>query len=104
MSDVSGTSMDPFVDKYGNALKPKMERLKETVAVLQKLREMGVLPNDAGYMQLKQKLDEWIQGGDKWSGIITFSRFDQKAEVDIPTKPGRELMVKLLAPKVRRRV
>lgn len=101
MLDLSG---NPFVDKYGNALKPQSERLKETVSLLKKLKELGVLTNDAGYIEIKQRLDEWVQGGEKWSGIIEFSRLDQKVELDIPTKPGKELMVKLLAPRVRRRV
>ena len=103
MSDLSGTSSDKFVDKYGHPLKPQNERIKETVAVLKKLKELGVLSNDSGYIEIKQRLDEWIQGGDKWTGIVQFSRFDQKAELEIPTKLGRELMVKLLAPRVRGR-
>ena len=103
MSDLSGASMNKFVDKYGHALKPQSERIKETVAVLKKLKELGVLSNDAGYIEIKQRLDEWIQGGEKWEGIVQFSRLDQKAELNIPTKVGRELMVKLLAPKTRGR-
>lgn len=107
MTDLSGNSVDKpqdkFVDKYGNPLKPMGERVKETVAVLLKLRELGIPTNDYGYIQMKQRLDQWIKGGEKWSGMIEFSRFDQKAEVEIPTKPGKELMVKLLAPKVKRK-
>lgn len=103
MSDLSGTSVDKFVDKYGHPLKPQSERIKETVMLLKKLKELGVLSNDFGYMEIKRHLDEWVQGGDKWSGVIEFSRFNQKAELDIPTKVGRELMVKLLAPRVRGR-
>ena len=103
MPDLSGNSIHTFVDKYGNPLKPQSERLKETVSLLKKLKELGVLTNDAGYMEIKRRLDEWVQGGDKWSGIIEFSRLDQKVELDIPTKPGKELMVKLLAPRVKRR-
>lgn len=107
MTDLSANSVDKpvdkFVDKYGSPLKPQHERIQETVKLLKKLKEVGVLTNDAGYREIKQRLDEWIQGGDKWSGIIEFSRLDQKAELDIPTKPGRELMAKLLAPKVKPR-
>ena len=104
MSDLSGTSVDKFVDKYGHALKPKLERVKEAVKLLTTMREFGIPTNDSGYIEIKQKLDEWIKGGDKWSGIIDFSFYDQKVEMDIPTKPGKELMVKLLAPKVKRKV
>lgn len=103
MSDLSGNSINKFVDKYGSPLKPQGERIKETVAVLKKLKELGVPPTDYGYVQIKEHLDKWIQGGDKWSGIVDFSRFDQKAELDIPVKVGKELMVKLLAPKTKGR-
>lgn len=106
MPDLSGNSInntDKFVDKYGHPLKPQSERIKESVTVLKKLKDLDVLTNDAGYLEIKERLDDWIKGGDKWSGIIEFSRLDQKAELDIPTKPGKELMVKLLAPRVRRK-
>lgn len=103
MADLSGDSINKFIDKYGHPLKPQSERIKETVTLLKKLKEVGILTNDAGYIEIKRRLDEWVQGGEKWSGIVEFSRLDQKAEVDIPTKAGKELMVKLLAPRVRRR-
>lgn len=103
MSDLSGNSVDKFVDKYGHPLKPQSERIKESVTLLKKLKELGVRTNDYGYIQIKQHLDEWIQGGDKWSGTIEFSFYDQKVEMDIPVKPGKELMVKLLAPRVKRK-
>jgi hypothetical protein len=103
MSDLSGNSIDKFVDKYGHALKPKTERVKEAVKLLSKMKEVGILTNDAGYIEIKHRLDEWIQGGDKWSGIIEFSRLDQKAELELSVKPGKEIIMKLLAPKVKRR-
>lgn len=103
MSDLSGNSINKFVDKYGHPLKPQNERIKETVNVLKKLKELGVFTTDAGYLEIKQRLDDWIQGGEKWSGIVEFSRLDQKVELDIPTKVGKELMVKLLAPRLKRR-
>lgn len=102
MSDISGVSVDTFVDKYGHALKPKAERVKESVTILMKMRELGILTNDTGYIEIKQKLDEWIQGGDRWSGIIRFSRITNQAELVLPVKPGREIMMKLIAPRMRR--
>jgi hypothetical protein len=102
MSDLSGTFVDKFVDKYGNALKPKAERVKDSVKLLTKMKEVGIPTNDSGYLEIKQRLDEWIQGGDKWSGTIRFSRVANTAELEIPTKPGKEIMMKLIAPKIRR--
>jgi hypothetical protein len=100
---MSDPSVDKYVNKYGEALKPKEERVKEAVKLLTTMRIYGIPTNDAGYMEIKEKLDEWIQGGDKWSGIINFSHVDNQAELELPVKPGREIMMKLIAPKIRRR-
>lgn len=102
MSDVSGTPVDKYVDKYGHPLKSKAERVKDAVKLLTVMREYGIPTNDGGYMEIKQKLDEWIQGGDKWTGTIRFSRIANTAELELPVKPGREIMMKLIAPKTRR--
>lgn len=102
MSDLSGNSVDKFVDKYGHPLKPKGERVMEAVKLLTKMREVGIPTNDSGYLEIKQRLDEWIQGGDKWTGIVKFSRVANQAELELPIKPGKEIMMKLLALKVRR--
>ena len=102
MSDISGTCVDNYVDKYGHPLKSKEERVKDAVKLLTVMKEYGIPTNDAGYIEIKQRLDEWIKGGDKWTGIIRFSRIANTAELDLPVKPGREIMMKLIAPKVRR--
>ncbi len=102
MSDLSGNSSESYVDKYGTPLKSKAERVKDAVKLLTVMREYGIPTNDAGYLEIKQKLDEWIQGGPKWAGTIRFSRIVNTAELDLPVKPGKEIMMKLLAPKVRR--
>ncbi len=103
MTDLSGDSINKFVDKYGHALKSKEERIKDAVKLLKVMKDFGIPPNDAGFMEIKQKLDEWIQGGDKWSGRIRFSRVANEAELELPIKPGKEIMMKVLAPKIRNR-
>ncbi len=102
MSDLSGTCVDNYVDKYGHPLKSKAERVKDAVKLLTKMKDVGIPTNDAGYLNVKQLLDEWIQGGEKWEGRIHFSRIANDAELELPVKPGKEIMMKLLAPKVRR--
>lgn len=101
MSDLSGNSINKFVNKYGEPLKSKEERVKDAIKLLKVMKDFGIPTNDAGYMEIKQKLDEWIQGGDKWSGRIRFSRVANEAELELPIKPGREIMMKILAPKTR---
>ncbi len=102
MSDISGVSVDKYVDKYGHPLKSKAERVKDAVKLLTVMREYGIPANDGGYLDIKQKLDQWIQGGEKWSGTIRFSHIANTAELELPVKPGKEIMMKLMAPRVRR--
>jgi hypothetical protein len=99
MSDLSGNSIDKFVDKYGNALKPKMERVKEAVSILSKMKELGIPTNEPGYTMTKQLLDTWIQGaGETWSGRVDFPRFGRRAELVLPVKFGKYASMKLFAP------
>ena len=98
MSDLSGNSVDNFVDKYGHALKPKAERVKEAVTILGKLREIGVPSNEVGYIVTKQKIDEWIQGGPAFNDIIEFPRLQRRAELKLPVKMGRVASLMLFAP------
>lgn len=103
MSDLSGTSVDnKFVTKYGEQLKPQGERIQEAVKLLRRMKEFGIPTNEMGYLETKMKLDEWMRGGDKWEGIIHFPRLGQDAELSLPTKMGKEIVMKLLAPKKRR--
>ena len=102
MSDLSGTVLNEnnkFVNKYGEPLKPKAERVKEAVTILSKLRELGVPVHESGYYQTKERLDEWVQGGDSWSGRIDFPRFQRKADLSLPVKIGRVASMVLRAPK-----
>ncbi len=103
MTDLSGDSINKYVDKYGHPLKSKQERVMDAVKLLKTMKDFGIPTNDAGYMEIKEKLDEWVQGGDKWSGIIRFSRVANEAELTLPVKPGKEIMMKVLAPKTRSR-
>ena len=95
MSDLSGT---PFFQK-GKPLKSKADRVKEAVAILQKLKEIGVPPNESGYLLTKQQLDLWIAGGGQWDGRIDFPRFQRRAELILPVRPDRVASMTLFAPR-----
>lgn len=106
MSDLSGSVLNEnnkFVNKYGEPLKSQSERIKEGVTLLNRMKIFGIPTNDYGYIETKERLDEWMRGGDKWVGTIEFPRIGQKAELELPVKPGKEILMKLIAPKTRRR-
>ena len=46
------------MENYGE--KPKIERVKECVHLLQQIKGMGITEHSAGYDELKSKMDDWI--------------------------------------------
>jgi hypothetical protein len=102
MADLSGTSVDVTIDPYmrnGKPLKSKMDRVKESITILKKLKELGIPSNEPGYTMTKQKLDEWIAGGDLWEGRIDFPRFQRRAELLLPVRPDRVVSMTIFAPR-----
>ncbi len=102
MSDLSanavGSVHDPYV-KNGRPLKSKMERVKESITILKKLKELGIPTNEPGYVFTKQKLDEWIAGGEQWDGRVDFPRFQRRAELVLPVRPDRVVSMTIFAPR-----
>lgn len=98
-SDLSG---NPVEDKYvrnGRPLKSKSDRVKESITILKKLQELGIPKNEPGYLLTKMKLDEWIAGGDTWSGRVDFPRFQRRAEMTLPVRPDRVVSMTIFAPR-----
>lgn len=71
-------------------LKPVRERVQESMNILQQLLELGIPDSDPGYKALSAKFNEWIRGGEAWRGNVDFHRWDRRAKVLLPTKPGTQ--------------
>jgi hypothetical protein len=99
MSDLSGNSVEDPYTKRGRALKSKADRVKESITILQKLKELGIPPSEPGYRITKEHLDTWIAGGDQWSGRVDFPRFQRRAELNLPTRPDRVVSMTIFAPR-----
>jgi hypothetical protein len=76
------------VSQKEKPVKAQEERLKESMYLLQQLRELGIAQTEPGYKELSGKLNDWIKGGPSWSGTIDFHRFNRRARVILPTRPG----------------
>lgn len=98
MSDISGVVQDPYT-KHGKPLKSKADRVKESITILQKLKELGIPTNEPGYVFTKQQLDTWIQGGDRWEGRVDFPRFQRRAELILPVRSDRVVNMTIFAPR-----
>lgn len=79
-------------------LKSRADKVKETITLLTKLKELGIPENEPGYTETKRRCDEWIQGTETWSGRIDFPRFGRRAELILPIRADRVSSMKLLAP------
>lgn len=68
--------------------KPIKERLNESMDLLRKIQELGIAATDPGYRELSKIMNEWIKGGEAWKGEVDFHRWNRRAQVVLPTKPG----------------
>lgn len=71
-----------------NEVKPIGERLQESMTILNQLKDLGISDTDPGYKELSAKFNDWIRGGDAWQGNVDFVRWNRRAKVLLPVKPG----------------
>jgi hypothetical protein len=71
-----------------NQMKPVAERIQESMEILTKLQELGISNTDPGYKQVSEKFNEWIRGGETFQGHVDFVRWNRRAKILLPTKPG----------------
>ena len=58
------------------------------MSILNKLQDLGIPKSDPAYKELSGKFSEWVKGGDTWQGNVDFLRFNRRAKVLLPTRPG----------------
>lgn len=64
--------------------KTKEERVKETMNILKKLIELGVSKTDSSFIELKQRMSEWVETGYPWNGKIKFRSYRRLAIINLP--------------------
>ena len=74
-------------------IKPKADRLSEGINILKQLRDNGVKEHALGFIELKTRISEWVQGEDSWEGTINFSEYGRVAEVELPRYDNRAATV-----------
>lgn len=76
------------MDSSLKPVKPTSERISESMTILNKLQELGIHPTDPSYKELSGHFNTWIKGGDAWVGHVDFYRWNRRAKVLLPIKPG----------------
>ncbi len=77
--------------------KTKAERVKEGVAILMKLKEVGVRVIDPGYVKAKQLIDDWIKDGESVHEKFYFPLCERRAEIILPKKKVHVASLRLFA-------
>lgn len=66
--------------------KPIEDRVREGIALLKKIQEVGIDKSDDGFKELQSKISDWVKTGDPWAGKIKFTLYSRVAEVLLPRK------------------
>ena len=69
--------------------KTTASRVKESVELMSKFRELGVADADPSLAQIREQMNAWIRGGAAWQGRIEFPRFGRYADVVLPDREGK---------------
>ena len=70
-----------------DTIKPKAERLKETIVLLKKLQEIGVPKTHYVFYQVKTLLSTWVADGPSLMEQIDFGT--HMGELTLPIKLGK---------------
>ena len=65
-------------------VKSKADRLSEGINILKQLRDNGVKEHSFGFIELKEKISEWVKSEDGWEGTISFSDYGRVAIIELP--------------------
>lgn len=64
--------------------KPKGERVKETISILRKLMDFGIMDHTDAYLKTKEYLDDWIKTGEEAQHLIDFSKVKRTGILVLP--------------------
>jgi hypothetical protein len=73
----------------GKKDKTKEERLQEGLSLLSQLQKGGVRKNTLSFMDLQQKISDWVEKGEAWDGTIPFPEYGREAVVSLPKYNNR---------------
>jgi len=75
--------------------KPKEDRVKETVTILQKFKALDIPLDCDEVKELRQHLNAYVNEGTVWSGTISFRRFGRMADVNLPRRADKPIEITL---------
>jgi hypothetical protein len=69
--------------------KSKEDRVKETITILNKLKEVGIAETDPAYQEVKTHMSVWVSNGESAVYKIDFHRHGRRGELVLPKRADR---------------
>jgi hypothetical protein len=69
-------------------VKPKAERLSDTIMILQKLQRVGIPKTNPGYKEIQAAMTAWVNSTEAATHTIPIARFGRDAELILPKDSG----------------
>ncbi len=66
--------------------KPKADRVREGITILQKLQEVGIGPTEPAFQEIKALISGWVNTGEAVAKAIPLVRFDRVAHLVLPRR------------------
>ena len=79
--------------------KPVEDRIRETMEVMHAIKTLGIPLDSPEVAELRGHFNSYIKDGICWSGTLNFLRFGRIAEVELPRREDKEIVVKLRVPR-----
>ena len=68
-------------------------RIHECLAVMKQIYDLGIPTEYPPMKELSKRLSDYVKTGEPWSGKIKFERYDRVADIILPRKADRQIMV-----------
>lgn len=72
-----------------------MNRIDECLSIMKQVRELGFPSDYPPYKELSRRISDYIRTGEPWSGKIKFEAYGRYADVILPRRADREIVVVL---------
>jgi len=77
------------------AEKSTSERVKESITLIKKLKELGLNEREPGYNAIRDHMNVWIKNGTPFKGLVEFTWLDRDAELTLPTEADKAATIVL---------
>lgn len=72
-----------------------MSRIEECVRVMKQLRDLGIPTEYPPLKEVSKRLSDYVKTGEPWAGKIKFEAYGRVADIILPRKADRQIMLVL---------